>query len=75
MPPSFAAIEERSHQERSQHFITEVISFMFTPYVIVLLLILIYSVLCGKMHAALWVNAVGNILREDRGGSCEYDEF
>jgi hypothetical protein len=41
MPQSSAATEERSHQERSEYFITEVISFMFTPYVIVILRILI----------------------------------
>jgi hypothetical protein len=75
MPTSSAAIEQRSHQERSEHFITKVISFMFTPYVIVVLQILVYFVLCGKMHAALWVTAVGNMLREDRGGSCRYNEF
>jgi ABC-type multidrug transport system permease subunit len=51
MPQSSAAIEERSHQERSEYFITEVISFVFTPYVIVILLILIYAVVCGKMSA------------------------
>lgn len=55
MPSSFAATEERSHQERSKYFITEVINFMFTPSVIVMLLILIYFSVCGKMHApALW---------------------
>lgn len=75
VPPSSAATEERSHQERSEYFITEVISFMFTPCVIVVLLILICFVFCGKMHVALWVTTVGNILREDRGGSCRYDEF
>jgi len=51
MPQSIAATEERSHQERSEYFITEVISFVFTPCVIVILLILIYAVVCGKTHA------------------------
>lgn len=55
MPPSSAAIEERNHQERSKYFITEVINLMFTPYVIVLLVILIYFSVCGKMHGPdLW---------------------
>jgi len=51
MPQSIAATEERSHQERSEYFITEVISFVFTPCVIVILRILIYALVCGKMHA------------------------
>lgn len=71
MPQSSAAIEERSHQERSEYFITEVISFVFTPYVIVILLILIYAVVCGKMSAEpLWASEM-----QEEGSSCGFDKF
>jgi len=53
MPQSIAATEDRIHQERSEHFITQVISFVFTPCVIVILLILIYLLVC----VCVWENA------------------
>jgi len=71
MPQSIAATEERSHQERSEYFITEVISFVFTPCVIVILLILIYALVCGKMHAEpLWAPEMGT-----KASSCGFDKF